>query len=385
MRKDALYKKIINHIEQMILTGSLKSGDLVPSEFELAEEFGVSRITAKKAMDLLAQRNLIYRIKGKGSFVCEKTEILKSAKPAESSMSNVVALILPYPSSLDKSIDLVHAISNVLKESGYYLTVHISNRDTEEERKIIKDLVKNGVRGIILCPVSHRKNTDIFNWLYINNYPIVIVANFIDMLPISCVLSDNLNGGYMAASHLLELGHKEIVYITDLALDYSTSVANRYFGFCKALKENSVDLKDDNLICVDQLSDNAVAALKNYDSSKSYLLDPLKRVLDSLINRPNRCTAAFAMGDHLAIYLIKAALEMNISIPNDFSIIGFGNAENGTYLEVSLSTIEMNFYKVGEEAGKLIIEKINNYTNENKRIIVPVDLIKRSSTGVVQY
>ncbi|WP_420489382.1 GntR family transcriptional regulator, partial [Neobacillus niacini] len=49
-----------------IKQGHLMEGDRVPSEMELVEKFDVSRITSKKALDLLAQNNIIERIRGKG-------------------------------------------------------------------------------------------------------------------------------------------------------------------------------------------------------------------------------------------------------------------------------------------------------------------------------
>jgi len=88
-----------------------------------------------------------------------------------------------------------------------------------------------------------------------------------------------------------------------------------------------------------------------------------------------------AVHDYLAIYIINAALEMGINVPNNLSVIGFDNIESSKYLEVPLTTINQDFRKMGEEAGSLIIESINNSSFDNsKRITLPVELIERSST-----
>lgn len=382
MDKKILYKTIMEQIENKIQNAEWKPDDLLPSEFQLSQEFGVSRITAQRALDELENNGLIYRVKGKGSFVCSRSASQEVTPVGNFSKINVVALVMPFGSSLGRGMDVIQGISSALNRNGFYLTVHISNQNTEEEKKIINNLISDGVSGIILYPVSHRKNIDLMNRLFLDNYPIITIDKYFDAFPVSCVLSDNFNGSYMAASHLIELGHRELVFASDFELESATSVRDRYFGFCKALKDHSVELKDDNLVCIDHLDNEVLMnALKNYDSSRSYLLDPIRKILDKILNRENRCTAIHAVHDYMAIYLLKAALEMGINVPDELSIIGFDNIENCTYIEVPLTTVEQNFHKLGEEAGTLITDKIRNPSGECKRIIVPVELIKRNSTA----
>src|SRR5690625_3342658 len=70
MAKDIpLYEKIYKDLLEKITEGEFKYGDRVPSEKELAKKFNVSRITSKKALDILAEYKVIERIRGKGSFV----------------------------------------------------------------------------------------------------------------------------------------------------------------------------------------------------------------------------------------------------------------------------------------------------------------------------
>jgi len=66
-----LYQQIQNWILDEIQAGRLEPGDQVPSEFELADQFSVSRMTARKALDNLTMRDVLYRRKGKGTYVAE--------------------------------------------------------------------------------------------------------------------------------------------------------------------------------------------------------------------------------------------------------------------------------------------------------------------------
>ncbi|MDQ0873895.1 DNA-binding GntR family transcriptional regulator [Paenibacillus sp. V4I3] len=68
----SLYEKIYSHLLDEIKAGRLKPGDRIPSENELSTQFSVSRITSKKALEMLAQHDWIERLQGKGSYVAQK-------------------------------------------------------------------------------------------------------------------------------------------------------------------------------------------------------------------------------------------------------------------------------------------------------------------------
>lgn len=385
MGKKLLYREIMDYIENRIHKCELKQNDILQSEFELSKEFGVSRITARKALEELEHKGLIYRIKGKGSFVCDRSAV-QSITEVNGSKFNVVALVLPFGSSLGRGMDMIQGMSAALNKSGYYLTIHTSHFSSDEEREIINDLVNDGVSGIILYPFSHRKNIDLINRLILDEYPIITIDKYFDALPVSCVLSDNFNGSYIAASHLIKLGHREIVFASDYELESTTSVRDRYLGFCKALKDNSIELKNDNLITIKTLDNEAILnALQSNNSSNDSLLDPIRRIVDMVLNNKKGYTAIHTLHDYFAIYLLKVALEMGVKVPDELSIVGFDNIENSSYVEVPLTTVQQNFYKIGEEAGKLIQERISNPSVESKRIVIPVELIKRNSTMPVKF
>jgi GntR family transcriptional regulator len=68
---DSLYSQLFNQLKKMIENGELITGDRVPAERELAESLNVSRITARQAIDALVKNGLVYRERGKGTFVAE--------------------------------------------------------------------------------------------------------------------------------------------------------------------------------------------------------------------------------------------------------------------------------------------------------------------------
>lgn len=73
IRPSKLYERIAEQIEQRILSGELRTGDRLPTENELAEQFGASRTAVREAMKTLAQRGLIDTRPGRGAMVINAT------------------------------------------------------------------------------------------------------------------------------------------------------------------------------------------------------------------------------------------------------------------------------------------------------------------------
>lgn len=378
MPRKLLYQEIIDYLKNKIGNQEFMSGDLLPSEFELARQFKVSRITAQKALDELENSGLITRVRGKGSFVSNRQQVAPG-NPAEQSLK-IIALVIPFGSSLGRSFDVIQGLSSVLSKNGYYLSIHVSHYSIEEEREILTNLVNDGVAGIIIYPFSHRDNVDLIHRLMINNYPLITIDKLYEIIPVSGVSSDNFNGSYQAASYLIERGHRNIVFISDRELVEANSVSERYFGFCKALKDYAMPIAGDQLILTEYLHNEPLfEAVKSNSPSVPKLLDPYKKIIAGLLEREKPCTAIHGLNDYLTIYLIKAALNLGVSVPRDLSFIGFDNIDYGAYLEVPLTTVEQNFKKIGEEAGLLMMHLITDPTGECRRIIIPVELIERQS------
>jgi GntR family transcriptional regulator len=68
-----LYQQLYEVLRAAITRGEWKPGDMIPAESELIERFGVSRITVRQVLDMLVREELIYRERGRGSFVSHPT------------------------------------------------------------------------------------------------------------------------------------------------------------------------------------------------------------------------------------------------------------------------------------------------------------------------
>jgi DNA-binding GntR family transcriptional regulator len=65
------YQAVLMDLQNKIISGLWPENAMIPTEIELCDQFGVSRITVRRALDELVQSGLVRRSRGKGTFVCQ--------------------------------------------------------------------------------------------------------------------------------------------------------------------------------------------------------------------------------------------------------------------------------------------------------------------------
>ena len=126
-----LYERICAHVLEQLRRGALRPGDRVPSEMELAVQFGVSRITSKRALEVLREAGLVERIRGKGTFVVRRlpdlSDLTIPLRPTPRREARSIALIVPDMS--EGSVNELSASVSNLPSVGEYVTASISFRE----------------------------------------------------------------------------------------------------------------------------------------------------------------------------------------------------------------------------------------------------------------
>ena len=384
--KEPLYRKIMHYLIDKIENGELKEDDQVPTEAELAERFEVSRITSRRALEELRHQGLIYRKRGGGSFVSPKQTVPRSADAAEATgRPEMIALVLPCEATVGKLSDYIQGANNYLENTNYFLTVHDTGMNLEDEKNVIEDLVAKGIKGIIFYPFSDRDNLQLLYDLHMAHYPIVTIDKYFESVPVSYVVSDNLDGGYQAARHLLRHGHERVAFICSEGIESATSIRNRYFGYCHALKEAGLPIDPEIVVMgVRRLREEWIRARGIEGGLPKPVMEPhykqfMKELLQKLLDL--RVTAIQTDDDYIAVEAISAALELGIKVPDELSVIGFDNIELSAHIEVPLTTIEQNSFAIGRIAAEIVVKGIETAAHECRKIVQPVKLIERSSCG----
>jgi len=349
MSKLPLYKQIVEDLKEKILTKELATDQQIPTELELSNEYGVSRITSKRALTELENEGLIYRIQGKGSFVKEQTNTISKNETKE------ILFILPFPNHTGLG-DYTQGIAACLQDSPYQLNIQPNSVLTSLN---VADIM-NKYTGLILYPLTSSANMDLIYTLKLNDFPVVVLDKQIDGIDISTITADNFQGGYLATKYLIELGHEKIAFLSTHQLEHTSSVRQRYLGYLKALQEEKLSYYSQELFLEDDEDQFFQEILADYQKKD--------------------ITAVVAEHDLSAILLMKTANKSSYPVPAELSVIGFDNIQAAALVEPPLSTISQNFEQIGFLAAQTLIKELEGEQIATQNMQVPVQLIKRQST-----
>lgn len=345
------YMEIYEHYKRLIQTGEAAEKDRLPSESEIGKQFSVSRITVVKALDLLSNQGLIYRIQGGGTFVSPLQQVEQKADPV-----NLISLITAFQ-PMGRENSLIRSIERQVSNAGYLLSVSNSNDDPETERKLILS-IKDRVKGIILYTSRSNSNADLFYDLFCQRYPIVYVDKHPFNVPCNSVVSDNFDGGYQIGKHLLAHGHKRFALIFHKLTEFSSELG-RYNGFMQAMQEAGV--KGDNI------------RLFNVDAKAQQL----PQVLDEIAGDQQAdggITAIFACNDMLANRLMNDYGLNGISSTPKVAFAGFDDIITPTG-EVPFITVRQNLSQIGKQASRMLISQIQRPSIYTDTQVVPIQLV----------
>ncbi|GAB1483867.1 hypothetical protein MASR2M78_26830 [Treponema sp.] len=87
-----VYRQIIEQVASLIRSGSLKPGDRLPPERDLAEQLGLARGTVNKAYEELTRSQLLESIPGRGSFISAHQDIVELGRK-EKAVSQISVLV----------------------------------------------------------------------------------------------------------------------------------------------------------------------------------------------------------------------------------------------------------------------------------------------------
>lgn len=176
------------------------------------------------------------------------------------------------------------------------------------------------------------------------------------------VVVDNVEGGYMATKHLIDLGHRKIGYLSDYLSDpFNSPVRDRFIGYTMALEESDISFRPD------------------YHRQARHGRDQARKMTHDLLDLPDPPTAIFAYSDTQAIGVIEAARERSMNIPADLSVIGFDDIEVAEYLKIT--TIRQALYDSGVKGSELLLEMMAADSPDLQQEILPTELIIRQTTA----
>jgi DNA-binding LacI/PurR family transcriptional regulator len=253
---------------------------------------------------------------------------------------------------------MADAVEDQAHAAGYSLILYNTHSDPEREQTYLQIAAQRWVDGMLFVTT-----TDELHGLHaLQDAGIPAVA--IDRIPHGYggphVILDNRMSGWLAAEHLLGLGHRDLVHICG-PLDLRLSL-ERLESFESALHERGL------------------TPVPHVVGDASWSCESGYRAMLTLLEGERRPTAVFAGNDRLAIGAMRAIVEAGLRIPEDVSVVGVDDIELAAYQTPPLTTIRQSLRDVATLATRILLDHIRGTDSRHSRVVFEPELVVRQST-----
>lgn len=255
--------------------------------------------------------------------------------------------------------DVVRGAELAAEEQGVMVVVCNSGGSAEREERHLSLLQEQRVRGVLITPVDDTP-TSRLEHLFAQRIPVVLVDRGTGWRNRCSVAVDDVQGGRLAARHLIERGHRHIAFAGGpLGVP---QVADRHQGFCQAAAEvrvTTIITSTLSVRCGHEVAER-LAALPPAD----------------------RPTAVFCANDLLALGMLQAVTRYGLRVPQDVAIVGYDDIEFAAAATIPLSSIRQPREQLGRTATALLLDEITaGAAHKHRQVIFQPELVVRASSS----
>ncbi len=314
----------------------------------------VSKVVNGKDEDVRAEtrKRVLKTIEEEGYFINTLARSMKTKN------TKTLGLIVPDIKN-GYYTDISRGAEDMAMENGYGLFLCNTDDSIKKEISYLVKLMEKQVDGIIII-ASMERDARMEELLKIN-VPFAVLNNATSYKDFAVRVDvDDYMGMHAGVSHLIGLGHKDIMYLEgETKLPFGEE---RLSGYKDALSENGIPLRDEFIATTSFKVEGA------YDYLSKNGLQP-------------ETTAIVCGNDLMALGVLNWAKEECIDVPGDLSIIGFDDSIFSTISSPKITTINQNCHKVGEILVEELLKKIDTNDKVQRIISVGTNLVVRESTG----
>ncbi|GAB4196008.1 MAG: LacI family DNA-binding transcriptional regulator [Roseiflexaceae bacterium] len=196
--------------------------------------------------------------------------------------------------------------------------------------------------------------------------PLVLVDNPLPGLPYDSVMADDFGGGYTAARHLIELGHRLLAVVIGptLAAAQIPSFSERYRGVCAAAAEAGL------------------APPAPLSPQGNHLA--IRSTLEQALAQPNAPTALFCVNDDYAVLAIQALRDLGRLVPRDLSVVGFDDLAVAQMTNPPLTTMHNHPRTLGLLGARRLLARIAGEETPPWGSVLATRLVVRESTRALE-
>lgn len=370
MERNTKHRAIYKYLEERIRSGRYQPGARLPTEHTLVREFEVSRPTVARAMRDLQQLGLIERRPGAGSYVVDRLTKTRRA---------VLGMLVPELGCGDIFDPIGAQIVQQAQAAELGLiwgdagNSQLHSRDGLGRLDVLVDRVEQAcltfteskVTGVFYAPMlgnTPEEDVDnkILGILRAAGIAVVLIDRDVECYPqrsdYDLVAVDHLNGQLLAAQHLIDFGHRRIVYLQWPGV--TDSLMKRIAGFQAAL----------------------LKAGHSQSESKVYRGDPREAQFVQCLLTEAEPDAIMCENDMIAAHLLATLAHLGVRVPDELSVVGFNDIRIAEHLGVPLTTVRQPCHEIGTYAVELMTSRLKHRSMPARTLLLKPDLVVRRSS-----
>jgi len=279
-----------------------------------------------------------------------------SAQALASKRTNSVGILV---SELSGPIygPMMSGIEEELRNAGKHAFIATGHSKVNREKESIDFLIGRNCDALILHVEA--VSDEYLIELSKGSTPFVLINRYVEDIAENCITLNNNHGGYLATKTLLDIGHREIAYISGPL--WKTDASERLAGHKKALAEFGIDYEESLFYEGDYREQSGMKGLK-------YLL-----------SKSQTFTGLVCANDEMASGALVQARNLKVAVPDELSIIGYDDINFAYFLHPKLTTIRYPVEAMGHMAARWVIKNVyDKKTKDIQNTFEPEVIIRNS-------
>jgi LacI family transcriptional regulator len=257
--------------------------------------------------------------------------------------------------------EVVRGAEAAAVESGHVIIVCNAGESTLKEDFALRALTEHRVDGLLIAPVA--EDEDRLERLQRSGMQVVLLDYPSTRPTLRSVAVNDIQGGRLAAGHLLDLGHTRVAFVGSTTIHWG---ADRHTGVAAAFEDAGLD-PDEHVVEV------LTSALTSAEGD---------RAADEIARMDPMPTAVVCVNDVLALGVLRGLHRNGLRVPQDISLVGYDDVPFAAVLSPPLTTIQQLPYRLGETAAQLMLDAITGQTPPmDRHVLFEPKLIVRDSTA----
>lgn len=330
-----LYKQVADDLRTYLET--IPPDSKIDSRSLLVKKYKVARATIDKAIECLIAQGLLISYGGRGTYTVGRVH-----RGEYSYFGAILPNIVNfgYPA-------ILKGIEDEANRHGLSMTVCTTDWSTQKLNDHVEKLVSSKVRGIVIVP--NIKNSFDNRWqrlLTESGIPFGFCNRAVEDLDAPAVLLNNFYGSFMVTKHMIEQGYKKILFLSSPI--YST-IRERLQGYLSCLLENGIEYSNDWI----------------WFSKNHEITDEFEAGVEYLLEHHPDADAIICAGDLIANFAIESLFKRGYNVPGDIAVAGFDNSYICNNPYCNITSVDFNYYDMGEMACKLVLSTSANKPHIN--------------------